>query len=110
MRSVMIEVEEHEALPDGCLMRFSALDEPRPVRRVQYELRDGTPAVCAVEGRDEADAPVPAWCVMVDDSSAGQSLLVGGGAHGLRLSPVDGGEAWTEAYLLLTPEAALTDQ
>ena len=101
MRTILIEVEEHEALPDGCLMRFSALGPSRPIHRVRCDLPEGGNAVCIVEGRNEADQPEPAWVAAVDDSSAGQSWLVGGGAHGVRLRPEAGGPEWAEAYLLL---------
>src|SRR5689334_12951783 len=107
MQTITIEVEEHEAIPDGCYMRFSALSPPRPVRRIQYELPDGTAAVCLVEGRGEDDAVEPAWTALVDDSSAGQSMLVGGSLHGVRVRAESGGEAWAEPYLLLEPDAIL---
>jgi hypothetical protein len=105
MRPVDVEVEEHDALPDGCYMRFSALEAPRPVRKVRYEAPSGAPAVCEVLGLDADDRPVPAMAVLVDSSSAGQDLLVHGGAHGLRLSA--DGESWAEPYLLLEPGAVV---
>jgi hypothetical protein len=107
MQTILVEVEEHDALPDGCLMRFSALGPARPVHHVRCDLPDGSNAVCLVEGRDEKDQPVEAWVASVDDSSAGQSWLVGGGLHGVRLSAASG-ETWAEAYLLLD-ESCLVD-
>jgi hypothetical protein len=107
MRTITIEVEEHEALPDGCYMRFSAISDTQAVRRLDYETPSGEAAIVLVEGRDENDRPVPAWTALVDDSAAGQSMLVGGGAWGLRLRPEAGGEEWAEPYLLLSREAIL---
>lgn len=107
MRSLTIEVEEHEALPDGCYMRFSAISKVRAVFLLQYETPAGEPTRCLVEGRDENDRPVPAWAALVDDSAAGQSLLVGGGLRGLRLRTESGGDEWAEPYLLLTQDAIL---
>ena len=107
MQTITIEVEEHEALPDGCYMRFSAIGPKRPVRRVSYELPSGIAAVCVVQGCGDDGVSEPAWTALVDDSSAGQSMLVGGGLWGVRVSPEAGGETWAEPYLLLEPEAIL---
>jgi hypothetical protein len=38
---VTVLVEEHEALPDGCCMRFKRIGEPQAVRRVMYEPETG---------------------------------------------------------------------
>lgn len=110
MASIWIEVDEHDAIPDGCLMRFSALGPPRPIARIKATMDDGTEMLCLVEGRSAEDAVVPAWTAPVDDSSAGQAWLVGGGAHGLRLRPESGGDAWAEPYLLLNPDAIVGDE
>jgi hypothetical protein len=104
MRTLLISVDEHDALPDGCQMRFSALGPRRPLSRVRLELPGGEEGVCLVEGRDENDRVIEAWVAPVDDSSAGQAWLVGGGAHGLRIRPEAGGESWAEAYLLLSED------
>jgi hypothetical protein len=109
MSSIWIEVDEHEAIPEGCLMRFSGLGPPRPITRIRTTLNDGAEVLCLVEGRNAEDQPVPAWTAPVDDSSAGQAWLVGGGAHGLRLRPEPGGETWAEPYLLLHPDAIVED-
>ncbi len=105
MRTVLIEVEEHEAIPDGCFIRYSALGPTRTVSRIRAESPEGIEGVCVVEGRDAEDQPVPAWAVHVDDSSAGQAWLVGGGAHGVRVRPEAGGGFWAEAYLLLSEDS-----
>jgi len=105
MRAILIQVDEHDAIPDGCFMRFSALGPTRPVKRLRCELRDGQTAVCLVEGRAEDDSKVPAWTAPVDDSGAGESWLVGGGAHGLRLRPEGAGGGWAEPYLLVSAES-----
>lgn len=109
MQTITIEIEEHDALPDGCYMRFSALGPKRAVRRIQYELPSGSPAVCLVDGCGEDGVTEPAWAALVDDSSAGQSMLIGGGPRGVRVRPEAGGEAWAEPYLLLAPDALLEE-
>lgn len=100
MPIVDVEVDEHEALPDGCFQRFSALAPPRPVSRI----RDGG-VERRVEGRDADDRPCLAQTAPVDDSGAGTTSLVWGGAHGLRVLD-DAGEVVEAApYLLLAAEA-----
>jgi hypothetical protein len=109
-RYIDVMVEEHDEIPDGCELRFHAVGAGRAVHRVRYEPL--TPA--AVEGEYEVAAlgadgrEGPAEAVPVDDSGAGTSLLVHGGARGLRLRPVDGGgPAIAEPYLLLADEAVI---
>lgn len=97
MRTIVVDVEEHEALPDGCCMRFSALDEPRDVTQVPSE-----GALCPVVALEADGTENPAHAVLVDDSAGGQSILVYGGAHGLRITLPDGTVA-AEPYLLLAP-------
>jgi hypothetical protein len=103
---VTVLVEEHDALPEGCCMRFKRIDEPRAVQGVMYE-REGDaegPALWAIDGAEEGGGVGPAWAVTVEDSSAGVSTLVYGGGWGLRLRRGDG-EAVAEAYLLLSENA-----
>jgi hypothetical protein len=87
-------------------MRFHAVGDVRAVTRVRYEPLTGPEgefAVVAV-GADEGEGEARA--VPVDDSGAGTSVLVFGGARGLRLRRVDGtGAAVAEPYLLLADDA-----
>src|SRR5580692_6253676 len=46
---VTVLVEEHEALPEGCCMRFKRVGEPRAVTRVVYET-EGADAVAVWRG------------------------------------------------------------
>jgi hypothetical protein len=107
---VTVLVEEHEVLPQGCVMRFKRVGEPRAVARVMYEPEGDTrgAAVWRVEAVDEGGATSHAWAVTVEDSSAGVSTLVYGGSWGLRLRREEGGgEGVAEAYLLLVEGAVL---
>ncbi|HEY5146866.1 MAG TPA: hypothetical protein VII82_08865 [Polyangiaceae bacterium] len=112
-RFVLVNVDEHEALPAGCCMRFKLAGEPRPVRRVRYEAETAESSVdCVVEAptagaHEGSEALGVAWAVEVEDSSAGTSTLVYGGNLGLRLRPVAGGVTVAEPYLLLVHEAVL---
>lgn len=107
-RFLTVLVDEHPSLPDGCCMRFKLAGEPRPVRRVRYELPDGPGSQeWRVEGADARDAAAPALAVLVEDSGAGLCVLVYGAEHGLRLRGSADGPATAEPYLLLAPEAIL---
>jgi hypothetical protein len=109
---IHVQVDEHDAIPDGCSMRFKAIDEPRAVRRVKWETEGpDSPERWIVESADEGDAAGPAarpaLAATVEDSGAGVCTLVYGGSRGLRLRPAAGGEPIAEPYLLLAPEAVL---
>jgi hypothetical protein len=40
-RYIDVVVEEQEGIPDGCELRFHAVGESRPVKRVLYEPMTG---------------------------------------------------------------------
>lgn len=105
---VDVEVLPQPALPEGLLLRFKTAPGavPRPVVHVEDAPDDGPDETCRVEGRDAADAPCPAWAVAVEDSAAGTSLLVYGGARGLSLAPLSGAPARFASHLLVPPGAA----
>jgi len=104
---IQIEVEEHDALPDGCSMRFRASGEAAPVRRVRYESEDGREGIWRIVAEHADGATAEAMAIEVEDSSAGTATLIYGGAHGLRLLPEGEGEPVAEPYLLLTPSAVV---
>lgn len=97
-----VSVEPHEELPDGCSMRFKAHGGERPAARVRYESEDGVGGEWLVEAVQADGSRGPARAAPVDDSSAGSSMLVFGGTHGLRLTSVETGAVVAEAYLLLS--------
>lgn len=101
---IHVEVEEHDALPEGCSMRFRATGEPAPVRAVRYESEDGRSGIWAVHAERSDGTRASAMAVVVDDSGAGSSTLIYGGEHGLRLTP-ESGESIAEPYLLLAEDA-----
>jgi hypothetical protein len=110
-RFVTVLVEEHDDLPEGCCMRFKLVDEPRAVRLVRYESVESSPAALwQVESREADRSSGVAWAVTVEDSGAGTCVLLYGGARGLRLRPVEGGDALAEPYLLLSAECVLFDE
>jgi hypothetical protein len=102
-RYIDVVVEEQEEIPEGCEMRFHAVGEARPVRRIRYEPLTGP------EGEFEVTTAggAPAMAAAVDDSSAGTSVLIYGDARGLRLRRLDGagGAVIAEPYLLMAPDA-----
>jgi hypothetical protein len=106
LKYIDVVVEEHDALPEGCELRFHAVGEAQAVERVLYQPIDGDVAEFTVAGADADDRPVPARRAPVDDSGAGTSILVFGGPRGLRLRRADGsGDVVAEPYLLLAEEA-----
>jgi Ferritin-like len=109
-RFIMVLVDEHDAIPQGCCLRFKVVGEPRAVRRVHHERDDGSsPAgIWTVDSPGDGGAH-PAWAVTVEDSGAGTSVLVYGGSLGLRLHIEGGGDVIAEPYLLLSPEAIVED-
>jgi hypothetical protein len=100
-----VRVDEHDALPDGCSMRFRAVGEPRAIHSVRYESEAGVDGVWRVEGENADGSRVPAHVVTVEDSGAGSAMLVYGGEHGLRLISPSGDVTVAEPYLSLAPEA-----
>lgn len=103
MPFVAVQVEEHEALPEGCSLRFKAQDAGEPIAEVRWESDDGVAGTWTVEAEAIDGTRSPAMAYRVDDSSAGTSLLIVGGAHGLRLTL--GSTHVAEPYLLLPNKA-----
>src|SRR3954447_625751 len=104
-RYIDVVVEEQEGIPDGCELRFHAVGESRPVKRVLYEPLsgpDGEYEVTAAGGE-------PAQAAPVDDSGAGTSILIYGDARGIRLRRVaeEVCQSTAEPYLLLADDAVL---
>ena len=111
MRFVEVYVEEHEAVPEGCSMRFRAQTDGEPIDTVYWEAEDGREGRWRVVGRRSDGQDVPAVAFAVDGSSAGTSILVVGGDHGLRLTPLDaaqGTSAVAEPYLLVSRAAVVS--
>jgi hypothetical protein len=106
-RYIDVVVEEHDALPEGCEMRFHAVGPDRSVRRIRYEPLSGPEGEFEVE----TESGAPAHAAPVDDSGAGTAILIHGDARGLRLRRMtDGGapaDPIAEPYLLLTEDALL---
>ena len=108
MTFVDIAVEPHDALPDGCSMRFKpigSMDEVRPIGRIRYESEDGLGGIWTVEAIFSDGNRGPARTVPVEDSSAGSSNLVFGGDFGLRLTSLETGAEVAEPFLLLADSA-----
>jgi hypothetical protein len=102
---VDVLVEEHEALPDGCSLRFRAQAAGRSIEHVRWESEGGIGGSWRVEACGPEDARSSATAYAVDDSSAGTSVLIVGGSHGLRLTSVATGDTVAEPYLLVSPDA-----
>lgn len=104
---VTVTVEPHDALPEGAVARWKVAGPARLVTRLAYTSDDGVEGLWQVWACDDDGILRPAEAVLVDDSSAGLSWLIHGGAHGLRLQHDATGERVAEAYVLLADEADL---
>jgi hypothetical protein len=102
MSFVSVQVEEHDELPEGCSLRFRAQGDGRTILRVEWESDDGVSGTWCVEGASSDGSRIPAMAFAVDDSSAGTSILIVGGDHGLRLTSVETGETVAAPYLLVS--------
>jgi hypothetical protein len=108
LKYIDVVVEEHDALPEGCELRFHAVGEARAVERVLYQPLEGAEGEFSVLAASADGGDGPAHMAPVDDSGAGTSILIFGGARGLRLRRADGsGEVVAEPYLLLADEAVV---
>ena len=88
-------------------MRFHAIGEPVATHRVRYESEDGRDGTWLVHAENADGTQTSAVAIPVEDSSAGSSTMIYGAAHGLRLTPEDGGDPIAEPYLLLSNDAVL---
>ena len=108
LKYIDVVVEEHDALPEGCELRFHAVGEARVVERVLYQPLTGGEGEFSVAAAGADGGDGPAHMAPVDDSGAGTSMLIFGGPRGLRLRRADGtGEVVAEPYLLLAEEAVV---
>jgi hypothetical protein len=105
---VDVFVEPCECAQDGLVLRFMlAGAEPKTIARVRYEHDDGREGWWTVRGALDEDAQRTdvARAALVQDSSAGTSLLVEGGTHGLVLERDGDEERVRVPYLLLSERA-----
>lgn len=113
-RFIDVFVEEHDALPDGCMLRFQAIDAPQDVHTIHHAPMLGDPGRFRVEARFSDGHVAPAQRASVEDSGAGACTLIWGGDLGIRLQRLhdDGTEASAaapiaEPYLLLAADEIL---
>ena len=97
MHYIDVFVDPNPNTDESCGLRFKAEGEPRPITHLMYDN-----VWCAITGwsSNGGGSPCPAFAIVVEDSSAGTSLLIYGGDWGLRLVPPHG-KPFGEAYLLL---------
>jgi hypothetical protein len=104
-----VVVEPDAELTEDLYLRFKLVTgaNASPVTRVRYTSDEGLSGEWAVIGRAENGAQIAATVAKVEDSSAGVSLLVLGGVHGVRLSLLDSEVYEVLPYLLLSEEDIL---
>lgn len=102
-----IWVDPHAELPDGLSARYKAESAVFTVSKIVYQADDGRDGIWHVAGADADGKPVAATAAEIEDSGSGTSILIFGGARGLRLNCGDGNADLAETHLLLAPEDVL---
>ena len=95
--SLMLEVEDNANCDGVPQLIFNTMGEPRQVVEVIAGDFGREPTLHRVTGwSSEGDgSPCPAYAVSIEESGAGQALLVYGGDWGLRLIPASFEEEWS---------------
>jgi hypothetical protein len=116
--ALMLEVEDNPNCDGVPQLIFNTLGESRQVTEVIAADFGKDPAPHRVTGwSSEGDgSPCPAYAVPIEESGAGQALLVYGGDWGLRFMPVEVDEEWSldssnqwgENFLSLDDESQVT--
>lgn len=98
-------IDPNPNTPEGCGRRWKAEGPPRAVSLVRYYFAPDAAITCEVMGVWSAGGkgmPCPAMVVPVEDSGAGESMLIYGGDWGLQITPLDPGhDPFSEPYLLV---------
>jgi hypothetical protein len=114
---VIVEVESNENCEGSVFARFKEIGPARLI--LQIRLYDRNPAgewYWVTGWSDDAQTPAcPAYAQLVEDSGAGLTHLVYGGAYGLRFRPLDidgrwsleNPHQWGETYLSLASDRDL---
>ena len=111
-RFIEVEVEAGNNCDFSLHRIFSVVEEPKEVVRVEAPGIRGELAMVEVIGWGE-DGPCPAYAVRIEESGAGEALLVYGGDWGLRFMPLtleeewslDSPNQWGENFLSLDDES-----
>jgi hypothetical protein len=113
-----VDVESNDNTPMMAQHVYKNLSIPYPVSHVR--IFEGNPEgqLCTITGWSSRNGgePVAAYAVRIEDSSAGEAVLVYGGDWGVRLRPVEDEEPWDvtstnqwgETHLVLSSEEDLT--
>jgi hypothetical protein len=109
-----IEVEASDNTPMMAQQVYRNIGVPFPVSHVRIFEGEPEGRQCAITGwsSDGGGSAVQAYAVRVEDSSAGQAVLVYGSDWGVRLRPAerdapwstDDPEQWGETHLVLASE------
>lgn len=83
-----LEIEENPNCEATPLQVFQTLSPARRVQQMKLH-REGRQVLCWVTGIDKGGAFCPVYAQKVSDSGGGVSMLVYGGAWGIRFKPVD---------------------
>ncbi len=115
MAQVWIDIEDNENCGYYPTQTFEVRGAPETGAAVTVDELHGTTGPQEIVGwcSDNGGTPCDVAVVLIGDSGAGESRLVKGGDHGVRIRPVDSPEAWSlnsstqrgEPYVLLDSTA-----
>ena len=113
-----VEVEPNDNTPMMAQQVYKNVGVPFPVSHVRIYEGEPDGQLCAITGWSSAESgpEVPAYAVLIDDSSEGRAILVYGGDWGVRLRPAESETPWSledanqwgETHLVLASEDDLT--
>ena len=116
MAQIWIEIEDNENCGYFPTQVFEARSAPETGSAVEVEELAGFSGRQTLVGwcSDRGGSPCEVTVVVVGDSGAGESRLIRGGDHGVRIRPADSKEEWAlespsqrgEPYILLNPATA----
>ncbi|MCY4624301.1 MAG: hypothetical protein OXC99_04765 [Chloroflexi bacterium] len=95
--SLMLEVEDNANCDGVPQLIFNTMGEPRQVTEVVAGDFGQKPSPHRVTGwsSERGGSPCPAYAVRIEESGAGEALLVYGGDWGLRFMPLPVDEEWS---------------
>ena len=82
-----LEIEENPNCEGTPLQLFQTLSPPRAVKQM-WLYRDGKRLLCEVSGVERSGNFCPSYAQKVSDSGGGVSILIYGGAWGIRFKPL----------------------
>ena len=90
---VQVDVKAGKNCKEPLELIFNGLGDPRQITRVMTKGKDAVSRMHRVTGWS-SNGPCEAYAMLVEDSGAGNAMLIVGGDEGLRLMADDGDAPW----------------